>query len=105
MVLREFYHSVCSIVCRELDLSVQELLYSRKERCSDGRCIFVSVLGEYMTDDEIAELSGLSRSCANKIRNGFEDRKRRKFHIRYSYGRILQEVRKLAEMSWGGVKL
>lgn len=102
MILQEFYRSVCSIVCRELEISADELLHSRKESCSDGRYIFVSVLGEYMTDDEISFYSGLTRSCANKIRNGFSERKHRKYFLRLLHSRILQEVRNLDENSWGG---
>lgn len=85
------YQQVKSAVCFETGVSEEQILHSSKEACVDARYIMVHLLSQWMTDEEISRVTGLSRTCANKIRNSFQ-RKMSKFSVRCAYQDILRSL-------------
>ena len=72
--IKEMWEHTKGLVCVYSGVKEEDLLTSNKEDCVDARYILIGVLAEYLTDDEISKLSGLTRSCCNKIRNGMRMR-------------------------------
>lgn len=72
--VQELWEKAKYLVCDYTELSEEDVLTSNREECVDARYILIGVLAEYLTDEEIAKLSGLTRSCCNKIRNGMRMR-------------------------------
>lgn len=91
MDLKEFYQESKNIVCRVTGTDGKRLFCCNKEECVDARYILVAVMSKYLTDDEISRTTGISRSCANKIRNGFKG-KMQKFSFRCMYHSVLKDV-------------
>ena len=91
MKLEEIYQKVKASVCRETGVDEESILHSIKEPCVDARYIMVHLLSQWMTDEEISRVTGLSRTCANKIRNSFQ-RRINKYSIRSVYGDILKSL-------------
>lgn len=85
--VKELYEKIKRIVCDYAELLEADILNSNREECVNARYIMVGLLGEYLTDDEIAKLSGLTRACANKIRNGMRARLNR-FSFRCLYNSV-----------------
>lgn len=71
---KALYSQVMWLVSDYTELNENEIITSNREECVDARYILVGVLSSYLTDDEIARISGLTRACANKIRNGMKAR-------------------------------
>lgn len=71
MKIINLYQETLGIVSDCCKVSKEKIISSKKEECVNARYILVSILGEWYTDNEIAELTGLSRPCTNKIRNKF----------------------------------
>lgn len=93
--LINFYKRVKDIVCEIAEVD-ESLFTSNKESCVDARYILVSILCGFFTDDEIAKLTGLSRSCANKIRNGARSRLSR-FSFRCLYNSAEYRVKRMID--------
>lgn len=91
MRLEKIYQEVKAAVCRETGVDEESILHSIKEPCVDARYIMVHLLSQWMTDEEISRVTGLSRTCANKIRNSFQ-RRINKYSIRSVYGDILKSL-------------
>lgn len=77
MRIINLYQETLGIVSDCCKVSKEKIISSKKEECVNARYILVSILGEWYTDNEIAELTGLSRPCTNKIRNKFKSRLKR----------------------------
>lgn len=77
MKIINLYQETLGIVSDCCKVSKEKIISSKKEECVNARYILVSILGEWYTDNEIAELTGLSRPCTNKIRNKFKSRLKR----------------------------
>lgn len=85
--ITRLYDQVMYLVCDYSELGKEDVLLSNREECVNARYILVGVLGDYLTDDEIAKLTGLTRACANKIRNGMRARQNR-FSFRCLYNSV-----------------
>lgn len=94
--LTKLYDQVLYLVCDYSELEKTEVLTSNREECVDARYILVGVLSEYLTDDEISRLSGLTRACANKIRNGMRAKLNR-FSFRCLYNSVNGAIKKWYE--------
>lgn len=77
MRIINLYQETLGIISDCCKVSKEKIISSKKEECVNARYILVSILGEWYTDNEIAELTGLSRPCTNKIRNKFKSRLKR----------------------------
>lgn len=89
--IRDLYQDVIGAVCRETGIAEYEILNSNRECCVDARYILVHILSQKLTDDEIASVTGLSRTCANKIRNSFPT-KMGKFSVKASLSEVCHEL-------------
>lgn len=90
--MRAIYEQVRWLVCDYTEISEEEMLTSNREECVDARYILVGVLSQYLTDEEIAKQSGLTRSCCNKIRNGMKAKLTR-FSFRCLYESVSTNIR------------
>lgn len=63
MRIINLYQETLGIVSDCCKVSKEKIISSKKEECVNARYILVSILGEWYTDNEIAELTGLSRPC------------------------------------------
>lgn len=77
MRIINLYQETLGIASDCCKVSKEKIISSKKEECVNARYILVGILGEWYTDNEIAELTGLSRPCTNKIRNKFKSRLKR----------------------------
>lgn len=91
MGIKNLYHEVFEVVCRITEMDKDSILHSNKEQCVDARYLLVYILSQHLTDEEISEVSGLSRTCANKIRNTFKN-KSRKFSVKCKLTQIHDEL-------------
>lgn len=94
MVINEYYNKVLECISRCAAMDVESILKSNKETCVDVRYVLVHILSQKFTDEEIAELTGLSRTCANKIRNSFKY-KYKKFSVRCLMEEVMKELQKM----------
>lgn len=94
--LSRLYDQTMFLVCDYSELSEKEVLTSNKEECVDARYILAGVLSEYLTDEEIARLTGLTRACANKIRNGMRAKLNR-FSFRCLYNSVKGAIKEWYE--------
>lgn len=94
MVANEYYRKVLECVCKCTMMDEESILKSNKEACVDARYVLVHILSQRFTDEEIANLSGLSRTCANKIRNSFKF-KYKKFSVRCIMEEVTNELHKI----------
>lgn len=92
IAIREFSQTVIGCVCRYTGFSESEVLVSNKEECVDARYIFIHILSQWLTDSQISSVTGLSRTCANKIRNGFDCKYKLKFSMRISLQDIISDL-------------
>lgn len=74
MKKEELYQFVLEAVCRHTGIDKESVFGSRKEECVDARYILVHVLSSYLTDKDIAGLSGKRRQQINYIRNNFGEK-------------------------------
>ena len=96
MCQKEIFDTVLSIVCRETDLSTQQILSENHcNEYSDARTILTSIL--YVTigmnSVQIAALSGFSASGVLYLMNRLDDRCRNSFLFQSTYRRTLECVR------------
>lgn len=94
IAISEFYQIVIGCVCRYTGFDESSILMSNKEDCVDARYIFIHILSQWLTDSQISEVTGLSRTCANKIRNSFDNKCKLKFSIRFAFQDIVSELEK-----------
>lgn len=100
MKTKEFYNEALELVCNIMNVQEKDIFQSNKEMCVDARYILVGNLSDYFTDEEIVRLTGIARSTANKIRNGFRY-KMKKFTFRCNYHEVTDAMSKLAGSLWG----
>lgn len=91
MKLDDLYKEVKAAVCLETGVTDEEVLHGGKESFVDARYIMVHLLAQWMTDEEISRVTGLSRTCANKIRNNFQP-KLTKYSVRIAYQEVLKQL-------------
>lgn len=94
LAINEFYKVVIGCVCRYTGFDETSILISNKEECVDARYISIHILSQWLTDSQISSVTGLSRTCSNKIRNSFDDKYRLKFSIRLGLQDILADLKK-----------
>lgn len=73
-----------------MELEESLVLHSRKEECVDARYVLIKLLSERLTDEQISDLSGLTRQAVNKIRNGWDSRCR--WYVRSCYKNIKSAI-------------
>lgn len=84
--IKKFYARAYSAVQRVTAAS--DILHSNKEESVDARSILVQILSSRnLSDIEISVLTGLTRQCVNKLKNGFKYRKGK-----WSYSSNLQQI-------------
>lgn len=86
--VKELYEKARWLVCDYTEIDERDVITSNREVCVDARYILVGVLSEYLTDEEIAKQSGLTRACCNKIRNGMRAKM-----TRYSFRCMFQSIK------------
>ena len=92
------YDRVKSVVSDYSEIAESDILGSNREECVDARYILIGVLGDWLTDEEISKLTGLTRACANKIRNGMRARLSR-FSFRCLYNSVVVAIKEWSEMN------
>lgn len=71
-----FYGNLVEKICSVTGVCRQQMFRSNTEESVDARTILVYILSSRaMSDMEIASLTGLTRQCVNKLKNGFKYRK------------------------------
>lgn len=75
--VKELWLQTQWLVCNYTEIEEKDIMSSNREECVDARYILVGVVSEWLTDEEIAKQSGLTRACCNKIRNGMKAKMRR----------------------------
>jgi hypothetical protein len=69
-------------------VGIPDIFTSNKEESVDARTILVCVLSSKgISDQEIAQLTGLSRQCVNKLKNSCKYRK-----AKWSFSSNLQQI-------------
>lgn len=91
MLANDYFQNIVSIVCRHSGIDETRIYNSNKEACVDARYVLVHLLSQKFTDEEISTFTGLSRTCANKIRNSFRY-KLKKFSVKCMMEDICKEV-------------
>lgn len=94
--VKMLYEQTRWLVCDYTEIEEHDILTSNREECVDARYIMIGVLSEYLTDDEIAKQSGLTRACCNKIRNGVRAKLGR-FSFRCLYQSVLGAIKEWYE--------
>lgn len=80
------------IVCRQSGYEKEEVLHSRKDVCVNVRCAWVRILRNWLTDDAIAQASGVPRPTVNRLYNQFDERYRQSWELRICYDESLREI-------------
>lgn len=70
----ELYQAMTAAVCRHTGVSEVDMIESNKEECVDARYILIHFLSQYLTDEDISRVTGLTRQAVNYIRNHFEQK-------------------------------
>lgn len=91
--MENLYNELIGKVCIVCESDKQEILKSNKEETVDARYILIYILSTKLTDKEIAKVTGLSKSYANKVRNTFHKRIRK-----YSLKKKFDEIKRLIEI-------
>lgn len=86
--VKELYEYAINVVCEYSELEEHDIMTSNKEEYVNARYALIGALSEYLTDEEIAKHSSLTRACANKIRNGMRERLNR-----YSFRCMFQSIK------------
>lgn len=97
-VIKQLFDQTLWLVCDYTELNVDDMLGSNREECVDARYILVGVLADYFTDEEIAKLSGLTRACCNKIRNGMIAKLKR-LSFRCLYNSVKENIKEWYAMN------
>ena len=74
MKAAELYQNMVAAVCRHTGVGEVDVLESNKEECVDARYILIHFLSQYLTDEDISRVTGLTRQAVNYIRNHFEQK-------------------------------
>ena len=93
MKAAELYQTMVAAVCRHTGVGVVDVLESNKEECVDARYILIHFLSQYLTDEDISRVTGLTRQAVNYIRNHFEQ-KMNKWSIKSNMSDIGDEILK-----------
>lgn len=84
--IKSFYSEATKKV-REI-VGISDIFNSNKEEHVDARSILIYILSSKgISDSEISSLTGLTRQCVNKLKNGHKYRK-----SRWSYISNLQQI-------------
>ena len=75
-------------VCETTGISPSEIFSSNNEEVVDARYLLIHLLCDKFTDKEIANMTGISKSLANKIRNTIHVKKNK-----YSFRCKLKEIK------------
>lgn len=97
-VIKQLFDQTLWLVCDYTELNVEDIHHSNREECVDARYILVGILTDYLTDDEIAKLSGLTRACCNKIRNGMTAKLKR-LSFRCLFRSVKDNIKEWYEMN------
>lgn len=81
-IVRERFDHVVNVVCNVMGMERAELLRSRKEEATDARSLLVYILGDELTDGEIAGVSEWTRQSVNFLRNNAYARIKGKWSLR-----------------------
>lgn len=74
--INSFYGKLIEKVSQVTGVKRERILTSNSEESVDARTILIYILsGKSISDMEIASLTGLTRQCVNKLKNGFKYRK------------------------------
>jgi hypothetical protein len=93
MKAAELYQNMVAAVCRHTGVGEVDVLESNKEECVDARYILIHFLSQYLTDEDISRVTGLTRQAVNYIRNHFEQ-KMNKWSIKSNMSDIGDEILK-----------
>lgn len=93
MKAAELYQNMVAAVCRHTGVGGVDVLESNKEECVDARYILIHFLSQYLTDEDISRVTGLTRQAVNYIRNHFEQ-KMNKWSIKSNMSDIGDEILK-----------
>lgn len=93
MKAAELYQNMVAAVCRHTGVGEVDVLESNKEECVDARYILIHFLSQYLTDEDIPRVTGLTRQAVNYIRNHFEQ-KMNKWSIKSNMSDIGDEILK-----------
>lgn len=93
MKAAELYQNMVAAVCRHTGVGEVDVLESNKEECVDARYILIHFLSQYLTDEAISRVTGLTRQAVNYIRDHFEQ-KMNKWSIKSNMSDIGDEILK-----------
>lgn len=93
MKAAELHQTMVAAVCRHTGVGEVDVLESSKEECVDARYILIHFLSQYLTDEDISRVTGLTRQAVNYIRNHFEQ-KMNKWSIKSNMSDIGDEILK-----------
>ena len=93
MKAAELYQNMVAAVCRHTGVGEVDVLESNKEECVDARYILIHFLSQYLTDEDISRVTGLTRQAVNYIRNHFEQ-KMNKWSIKSNMSDVGDEILK-----------
>lgn len=93
MKAAELYQTMVAAHCRHTGVGEVDVLESNKEECVDARYILIHFLSQYLTDEDISRVTGLTRQTVNYIRNHFEQ-KMNKWSIKSNMSDIGNEILK-----------
>lgn len=74
MKIEDLYTSILQKVISTTEIKEENILKSNKESCVDARYLLIHFLSQYLTDDEISNVTGIVRQSVNRIRNNFPNR-------------------------------
>ena len=100
MKAAELYQNMVAAVCRHTGVGEVDVLESNKEECVDARYILIHFLSQYLTDEDISRVTGLTRQAVNYIRNHFEQ-KMNKWSIKSNMSDIGDEILKPSFLNEG----
>ena len=87
-----FYGNLLDKVSDVTGVCRQQMFRSNTEDSVDARTILVHILSDKaVSDTEIATLTGLTRQCVNKLKNGFKYR-RNKWSLSSNLQQICNEL-------------
>ena len=86
------YSNIKKQVCETTGISPSEIFSSNNEEVVDARYLLIHLLCDKFTDKEISNMTGISKSLANKIRNTIHVKKN-KYSFRCKACDFTQEVR------------
>ena len=82
------YSNIKKQVCETTGISPSEIFSSNNEEVVDARYLLIHLLCDKFTDKEISNMTGISKSLANKIRNTINVKNKK-----YSFRCKLKEIK------------